>query len=274
MRLTFLGTGTSFGVPVVGCDCPVCTSTDPRDRRNRHAALLELPEGRLLVDTPPELRIQLLAESVEAVDAVWLTHPHADHLHGFDDLRVFTTRNRTTLPAYLADEHVQEVRERFPYIFNDIQPPAGTSKPRIRLVPFSSGSPVALLGAEFTPLAVPHGPMTAYGFRVGSLGYVTDAKALPRRALESLAGVDTLVLNALWWGNSHPTHFNVEEAVAAAQEVGARRTFLIHLTHRVGHRALNSALPDHIQPAYDGLSLDLPDPGGASPTLLSGASSS
>lgn len=260
MRLTFLGTGTSFGVPVVGCSCDVCTSADPRDRRSRHGALLELPGGRLLVDTPPELRVQLLREGVERVDAVWLTHPHADHLHGFDDLRVFTTRLRLTLPAFLAREHAGEVEERFPYIFSDFQPPAGTTKPRIRLHPFETGREVEVLGAPFRPLALPHGPMTTYGFRVGSLGYVTDAKRLPDRALEILRGVDTLVLNALWWGNPHPTHFNVEEAVAAAERVGARRTYLVHLTHRLGHQSLAEALPDHVQPAWDGLSVELPDP--------------
>lgn len=260
MRLTFLGTGTSFGVPVVGCGCDVCTSADPRDRRGRHGALLELPGGRLLVDTPPELRVQLLREGVERVDAVWLTHPHADHLHGFDDLRVFTTRLRVTLPTHLAREHADEVRERFPYVFSDFEPPAGTTKPRIRLRPFEVGGPVEILGASFVPLALPHGPMTTYGFRVGSLGYVTDAKEIPGPALERLRGVDTLVLNALWWGKPHPTHFNIEEAVAAAERVGARRTFLVHLTHRVGHQALLDALPSHVRPAHDGLTLELPDP--------------
>lgn len=257
MRLTFLGTGTSFGVPVVGCDCGVCTSSDPRDRRTRHGALLELPQGRLLIDTPPELRLQLLREGVDRVDAVWLTHPHADHLHGFDDLRVFTTRLRMTLPAYVAHVHEPEVRERFPYIFSDFEPPAGTTKPMIRLETFRAGQPVDLLGATLTPVALPHGPMTAFGFRVGALGYVTDAKLLTPEALEVLRGVDTLVLNALWWGNPHPTHFNVEEAIEAARLVGASTTWLVHLTHRLSHAQLAAELPQGIHPAHDGLSVSL-----------------
>jgi len=257
MRLTFLGTGTSFGVPVVGCTCGTCTSADPRDARTRNGALLELPGGRLLVDTPPELRLQLLREGVDRVDAVWLTHPHADHLHGVDDLRVFTTRLRMSLPAHVSEEHLEEVQGRFPYIFSPFEPPPGTTKPLIHLVPFRAGEPVEILGASLTPVALPHGPMRTFGFRVGELGYVTDAKSLPPEALYALEGVEVLVLNALWWGNPHPTHLNVEEAVEVARAVGARRTFLVHLTHRVLHRELESRLPDGIAPAYDGLSLEV-----------------
>jgi phosphoribosyl 1,2-cyclic phosphate phosphodiesterase len=220
--------------------------------------MLDLPQGRLLVDTPPELRLQLLREAVDRVDAVWFTHPHADHLHGVDDLRVFTTRLRTSLPAHVAEEHLPEVRDRFSYIFSPFEPPAGTTKPRVHLVPFRPFEPVDVLGAEFVPLALPHGPMTTYGFRVGKLGYVTDAKSLPAQAMEALRGVEVLVLNALWWGNPHPTHMNVEEAVEAARAVGADRTLLVHLTHRVLHRTLETELPEGVRPAYDGLSLEVP----------------
>jgi phosphoribosyl 1,2-cyclic phosphate phosphodiesterase len=223
----------------------------------RSGALLELPEGRLLVDAPPELRIELVRAGVGRVDAVWITHPHADHIHGIDDLRVFTTRQDTVLPTHVAAEHAPEIRRRFSYIFQSEAPPPGTTRPRIELLPFTAGEPVSILGAVLQPLAVPHGPMTAYGFRVGSLGYVTDAKSLPQATYERLRGVRTLVLNALWWGNPHPTHFNVEEAVEAAQRVGAERTYLIHLTHRVGHADLEARLPPNIRPAYDGLTLEL-----------------
>jgi phosphoribosyl 1,2-cyclic phosphate phosphodiesterase len=257
MRLTFLGTGTSFGVPVVGCGCANCTSEDPRDKRTRSGALLELPEGRLLVDAPPELRIQLVRAGVGRVDAVWITHPHADHIHGIDDLRVFTTRQGTVLPTHVAREHAPEIRRRFSYIFQSEEPPPGTTRPRIDLLPFTTGEPVPVLGAELHPVAVPHGPMTAYGFRVGPLGYVTDAKSLPDPAYQRLRGVRTLVLNALWWGDPHPTHFNVEEAIEAAKRVGAEQTYLIHLTHRVGHADLEARLPPNIRPAYDGLTLEV-----------------
>lgn len=259
MRLTFLGTGTSFGVPVLGCDCAVCQSDDPRDRRTRTGALLELPGGRLLVDAPPELRMQLLREGTGEVDAVWITHPHADHVHGLDDLRAFSMRSGRSLPTHVAAEHAPDLAGRFPYVFDPSVPlPRGTTRPRIDLRPFAAdAAEVEVLGARLQPLAVPHGPMTVYGFRTGPLGFVTDAKKLPREVLARLEGVETLVLNALWWGKSHPTHFNVQEAIDAARGVGARRTFLIHLTHRVRHAELEASLPDDVRLAYDGLTLEV-----------------
>ena len=258
MRLTFLGTGTSIGVPVIGCDCANCTSGDPRDRRTRHGALLGLEGGNLLIDTPPELRLQLLAAGVDQVGAVWYTHLHADHVHGIDDVRVFSTRNRGPVPAYLPEELLGQMRRRFSYIFDPAcQPPKGTTRPQIRLHGYAEGVPVEVMGAEVTPFRVPHGPIDAFGLRVGRLGYVTDAKRIPRAAREILAGVEVLVLNALWRGRVHPTHFNVEEAVEVAREIGARRTFLTHLTHFVGYRELADSLPDGIAPAYDGLSVEV-----------------
>ena len=257
MRLTFLGTGTSFGIPVVGCDCPACTSEDTRDQRTRHGALLELDGGTLLVDAPPELRLQLLAAKVARVDAVWFTHLHADHIHGIDDLRVFTVR-RGDLPAYVPTEYHDRIAAYFDYIFDEsVQPLPGSSKPRVQLHDVEAGVPLEILGAEFTPFRVPHGHVQVYGFRVGGLGYVTDGKDLPPEALDALRGVDTLVLNALWFGKTHPSHFNVEEAVEAARTVGARRTFLTHLTHRVTHRELLERLPPGVEPAYDGLTIEV-----------------
>lgn len=260
MKLTFLGTGTSFGVPVVGCDCAACTSLDPRDRRTRHGAVLELAQGHLLVDAPPELRLQLLAADVRTVDAVWFTHIHADHIHGIDDLRVFTVRRQTDLPAWVGEEYLAPLAEHLRYIFDDdIKPAQGSSKPRIRLHPFEAGRPVDILGRSFLPVEVPHGPVRVYGFRVGGLGYVTDGKMLPPAALEAFRGVDVLVLNALWFGRPHPSHFNVEEAVETARAVGATRTFLTHLTHRVTHAQLLAKLPEGVEPAYDGLTVHVKD---------------
>ncbi len=256
MRLTFLGSGTSFGVPVVGCGCRVCRSSDARDRRLRSGALIEADEGTLLIDASPELRLQLLAADVARLDAVWLTHPHADHLHGLDDLRIFTLKSGRDLPLHLSRDHLDDVRTRFDYVFDGSEPPVGTSKPRLRLEPFSGSETVRLLGRDVVPLPVPHGPMTVFGLRIGSIGYITDGKRLSAEVLRALEGIDVLVLNALWWGDPHPTHFNVEEAIAAAQAVGAPRTFLTHLTHRVAHAELERRLPDGIAPAYDGLVVD------------------
>lgn len=257
MKLTFLGTGTSFGVPVVGCDCATCTSSDPRDSRTRHGALLELAGKRLLIDTPPELRLQLLAAGIDSVDALWLTHDHADHVHGIDDVRVFTVR-KGDMPAHVAEEYVQPLQEHFRYIFDDsVKPPAGSSKPRIRLLGFDPDVPVSIFGHDFIPVQVPHGGATVYGFRVGPLGYVTDAKLLPDDAIEKLRGVDVLVLNALWFERPHGSHFNIEEAIEAARAVGARRTYLTHLTHRVRHTELLERLPKGVLPAFDGLVVEI-----------------
>ena len=258
MRLTFLGTGTSCGVPVVGCDCETCTSDDPRDSRTRHGALVNLGEKNMLVDTPPELRLQLLAAGIDRVDAVWYTHDHGDHVHGIDDLRAFTVRAKVALPAYVPEEFETIFHERFRYVFDhEIRPPRGSSKPEVEMRVFGPDRPVDMFGHAFTPLVVPHGYINAYGFRVGDLGYVTDGKLLPPETMAALEGVKVLVLNALWFGNPHPTHFNVEEAIEAAQAVGAERTYLTHLTHRVRHQDLLDRLPDGIEPAYDGLTIEI-----------------
>jgi phosphoribosyl 1,2-cyclic phosphate phosphodiesterase len=257
MKLTFLGTGTSFGVPVVGCDCPTCTSTDPRDRRTRHGAVVETAGGRVLVDTPPELRLQLLAAGISAIDAVWFTHVHADHIHGIDDVRIFTVR-RGDMDAYVPSEYRDVLEQHFDYIFDDaVLPPKGSSKPRIRLREFGPDDTVEIVGESFRPIVVPHGDVAVYGFRVGDLGYVTDAKTLPPEAGRILSGVDVLVLNALWFGRPHPSHFNIEEAIDAARSVGAKRTYLTHLTHRVRHEELDERLPDDVFAAYDGLEVEL-----------------
>ncbi len=265
MKLRFLGTGTSFGVPVIGCTCAVCTSADPRDRRSRHAALIQSADGRrtLLVDTPPELRLQLVAAGVRSLDAVWFTHAHADHTHGIDDLRVFSARSRRPLPAWCDEATRARLQATFPYIFDAAyRPPEGTTKPEIDLCTFHAGEPVEVAGFTVTPFDVPHGDMTAFGFRIGDLGYVTDAKEIPPLARDVLRGVRVLVLNALWHGNPHPTHFNIEEAVETAHALGAERTYLTHLTHRVGHAALADALPAGVEPAWDGLVIEIAEPDG------------
>ena len=245
-------------MPLLGCRCGTCTSSDPRDRRTRHGALLALDGGNLLVDTPPELRLQLLARGSPRVHAVWYTHLHADHVHGIDDVRIFSTRGRDALPTYVPEELQDLMTARFPYIFHpESRVSAGTTKPRLRLETYAPGGAVEVLGERILPFRVPHGLDDAFGFRIGSLGYVTDAKRLPSAARRILDGVSVLVLNALWWGDPHPTHFNVEEAVAAAQAIGAGRTYLTHMTHRLRHAELAAALPPGIEPAYDGLAVEV-----------------
>jgi phosphoribosyl 1,2-cyclic phosphate phosphodiesterase len=258
MRFTFLGTGTSFGVPQIGCDCAVCRSADPRDKRTRSGAVLEAGDATILIDTPPELRIQLIAAGLSRVDAVIYTHEHADHINGIDDLRTFSVRQRRPLPIYGPAETLARLRTSFSYIFDDaVRPYEGTSKPTLEMHALEPGRPVTIAGVEVLPLAFDHGHLRVFGYRIGSLAYITDVKSIPEAQRESLRGLDVLVINALWW-RSHPTHLSIPEAVQTAQSLGARRTYLTHLTHETGHAALVQQLPEGILPAYDGLSLEVP----------------
>ena len=192
------------------------------------------------------------------MDAVWYTHIHADHTNGIDDLRAFSVRNGQALRLYGSETTVRTLTHRFDYVFDpSIKPLEGTSKPEADLEVFRAYEPIEVAGFTMIPLPVPHGPIRAYGFRVGDLGYITDAKQLPDATLEALRGVRVLVLNALWYGKPHPTHFTVEEAVQVAQDLGAERTFLTHLSHRVRHAELAAELPPGIAPAHDGLVIEV-----------------
>ncbi|MFQ5890108.1 MAG: MBL fold metallo-hydrolase [Gemmatimonadota bacterium] len=258
MRLTFLGTGTSFGIPVVGCECAVCRSPDPRNRRTRHGLLVEDAGRTLLVDTPPELRLQLVQQGVRHLDGVYITHLHADHVHGLDDLRIFSLRSERALRVYVAAEYEEELRGRFPYIWGpDAQPEEGTTIPDLELVTFRDRKPLSVHGLSILPIAFPHGRYRSYGFRTGRLAVIVDAKRIPPEAVELLEDVEVLVINALWYGNPHPTHFNIEEAVEAAAGLRARRTYLTHLTHRLDHSDLERRLPASVRPAHDGLVVEV-----------------
>jgi phosphoribosyl 1,2-cyclic phosphate phosphodiesterase len=252
----FLGTGTSFGVPQIGCRCRTCTSTDSRDRRTRTAVLIEAAGHRLLVDTPPELRLQLVAAGVGSVDAVLLTHAHADHVHGIDDLRAISVRQPDRLAIYGSAETLSEIARRFGYIFDHAPVQPGTSKPELTAHPLEAGRELEIGGMPVLPLALPHGDRVVFGYRVGPVAYLTDAKTIPDAALARLVGLDVLVLNALL-PRPHPLHLSIPEAVDAAERIGARRTFLTHLTHDVPHAELAARLPAGIAPAYDGLVIEV-----------------
>lgn len=260
MRLTLLGTGTSFGVPQIGCRCPTCTSADPRDRRTRTSALLETRGTRLLIDTPPELRLQLVAAGVDDVDAVLFTHAHADHVHGIDDLRPLSVRHSARgamLPAYGPRATMAELATKFPYIFDPaIVVPAGTSKPELAAHVLEPGQTTIIAGVPVLALSLPHGDHHVFGYRIGAVAYLTDVKSVPDDAVAALQGLDVLVLNALL-ARPHPLHLSIPEGVAAAQRIGARRTFFTHLTHENTHAALATRLPAGIAPAYDGLVIEV-----------------
>jgi phosphoribosyl 1,2-cyclic phosphate phosphodiesterase len=257
MRLTFLGTGTSFGVPQIGCDCAVCHSSDPRDKRTRSGAVIEAEGSTILIDTPPELRLQLITGGFTRIDAVIYTHEHADHINGIDDLRVFSVRQRQPLPLFGPEETLDRLRASFNYIFDDaVRPYEGTSKPRLTLHPVEPDRAIRVAGVEVLPLAFHHGHLRVFGYRLGSLAYLTDIKEIPPSERDRLRGLDVLVLNALWW-RPHPTHLSITEAIATARELGARRTYLTHLTHETGHAELETKLPAGVFPAYDGLTVEV-----------------
>ena len=253
LRVTLLGTGTSTGVPVIGCRCPVCTSPDPRNRRLRPGLRRELPEGVVLVDTSTDLRQQALAYGVDRVDAILYTHSHADHILGLDEVRVFNFRQGTVIPCRGPASALAAIRRTFAYAFEPGQ--EGGGKPRIELLPISDEA-FPLLGAEVLPVPVRHGEMEVFGYRIGPFAYVTDVNFVPEESLRRLAGVEVLVLGALRW-RPHSTHFSIAEAVEVAARVGARRTLLTHLAHDVDHASSLAALPPGVEPAHDGLVIAL-----------------
>lgn len=236
----------------------MCKSSDPRDKRTRVGALVVTDGGtHILIDTPPELRLQLIRAGVGHVDAILFTHDHADHVHGIDDIRALSDVGDVPIDMYGPADSMARLATRFAYIFDEsIKALPGTSKPEGRSHAVQPGRTFRIGDVDVTPVAVPHGPISVYAYRIGNLGYVTDAKELPEDAVRAFRGVDVLVLNALF-RTPHPTHLSITEAVLAAQKVGARETWLTHLTHRTSHAELEKELPRGIAPAFDGLTVQV-----------------
>jgi phosphoribosyl 1,2-cyclic phosphate phosphodiesterase len=256
LTLTFLGTGTSMGVPVVGCDCAVCTSTDPRDRRSRSSIHVQTPEATWVVDTGPDFRMQCLREKIHALDAAIYTHAHTDHIMGFDDLRPFCFGSRE-IPVYASAETMTALQRVYQFAFNGENKWPGYIRPEPRLVegPFFLGE------TEIVPLAVPHGRTTVNGYlfsrkEVRLAAYFSDCKTVPDAAIERVAGVRHLIVDALRH-REHPTHMSVKEALAVAAKVGASQTWFTHLSHELGHAETEATLPPAVRIAYDGLKLEI-----------------
>jgi phosphoribosyl 1,2-cyclic phosphate phosphodiesterase len=248
MQLTFLGTGTSMGVPVIACRCAVCRSTDPRNRRLRTSALLEAGGRAILIDAGPDLRQQALTVGLTRLDAVLLTHAHADHIAGIDDLRPLNFAQRSAIPVYGSESTLGAVRERFAYAFAE---PDGSTRPALELIAIASGVPFQIGPVHVLPFDVQHGSWTITGFRIGNLGYVTDASGLPAASRSQLGQLDLLVLNALRH-TPHPTHLSLAEALALVEQLHPRRALLVHMCHELDHQAGNALLPEHVRLAYDG----------------------
>lgn len=259
MTVTLLGTGTSTGVPVIGCTCRVCRSPDPRDTRTRCACLVETDGLSLVIDTGPDFRRQALREGIRRVDAVLLTHHHFDHVVGLDDLRPFFFGNRAPIPCYARENTARVLRTMFHYIFDDGSYP-GVSKLALEVVdgPFAVRSRYGTGAAvTVTPIEVFHGALPLFGYRIGRFAYLTDTNRIPEASFALLDGLDVLVLDALRH-EPHATHFTIEEAVAVARRIGARQTYFIHMTHSLLHAEEEARLPEGIHLGYDGLRVTLP----------------
>jgi phosphoribosyl 1,2-cyclic phosphate phosphodiesterase len=254
-QLVFLGTGTSVGVPCVGCGCPVCTSDDPRNQRMRCSVAVGLPGGTLLIDTTPDLRSQLLRERIGRVHAVLYTHDHVDHLYGLDDLRVFPHYLGKPLPVY-CEPHVEgRIRRAFDYAFEEDAARYAGGVPQLDLRPIGL-EPFELLGARIVPLRLEHGKFRVLGFRIGNVAYCTDTNRIPEASLRQLGGLDVLILDALR-PRRHVAHFSLDEAVEVALRLRPKRTLFTHMSHELDHHATNARLPAGMELAHDGLRVPL-----------------
>jgi phosphoribosyl 1,2-cyclic phosphate phosphodiesterase len=251
ITITVLGSGTSVGVPTVGCHCAVCQSTDPRDTRLRPSVLVSYGGRNVLIDTTPDLRQQALRAGIEHLDAIVFTHAHADHLMGLDDVRPFNYRQKEPIPVYGSAETMAAIRRVFEYIFAEGK--KESSVPRLELRALD-GAPFDVLGLEFVPVPVRHGRATIYGYRFGAAAYLTDHSSIPEESAEKLRGLDVLFLDALRH-RPHPTHTTVARALEHVRELAPRRAFFTHICHDLGHAETEARLPENVRLAYDGLEI-------------------
>jgi phosphoribosyl 1,2-cyclic phosphate phosphodiesterase len=251
VELLFLGTGTSAGIPMIGCHCDVCRSADARDRRTRPSVVISYNETRVLIDTTPELRLQCVAHGVDRIDAVVFTHPHADHIMGLDDVRRFNAINAGPLDVWADARTHTSLANCFGYAFREPDPREKVFRPHLVPRTIDAGRRFQIYGTDWTPVPLLHGGTPVLGFRVGHLAYCTDVSGIPDPSFDLLADLDVLVLDALQW-KKHATHFCVEEAIAAAKRIKPRLTLFTHIAHALGHEATNRQLPQGMSLAFDG----------------------
>jgi phosphoribosyl 1,2-cyclic phosphate phosphodiesterase len=252
---TFLGTGTSVGVPMVGCDCDVCRSTNPKNHRYRCAVLIKTAQGNLLIDTPPELRLQLLRENVGLVHAVLFTHFHADHVFGLDDVRPFPRKLGGAVPLYCTTEVEDKIRQAFSYAFqadSEMMPPGYIPKLVFERI---TADPFLVLGQRVIPIPLIHAQFNVFGFRIGDVAYCTDVNAIPAPSWPLLEGLQVLVLDALRF-KPHPGHLSVSEALEVIRRLKPSRAYFTHMSHDLDHEETNRRLPPGVELAYDGLKFD------------------
>lgn len=252
MRIVVLGSGTSTGVPVIGCDCRVCTSNNKKNKRLRASIIIYNGDNSILIDTTTDLRAQCLANNIRKIDAVLYTHTHADHLYGVDELRIFNFIQRGKIPIYGSEETIESIKRTFPYLFTDVF--YGGGKPY--LIPNVINGSLELFGLKILPVEVMHGDLPIFGYRFGNFAYVTDVSEIPEDSMELLKNLKCLIIGALRY-EPHPTHFTIDEAVGVITKLKPERAYLTHLGHSVDHEELEKKLPAGISPAYDGLEIIL-----------------
>lgn len=254
LEVIVLGSGTSAGVPTIGCHCKVCTSEDPRDMRLRPSVALRKDGYVIVIDTTPDFRAQVLRAGIDRLDAVLFTHAHADHIMGLDDTRPFNFRQRGEIPIYGSEETIDVIQRVFAYIFSDEESESWV--PKIRVHKFGPEEEIDLLGMKVTPIRVLHGKGTVYGYRIGAFAYLTDHSEIPEESLAKLEGLDTLFLDALRH-KPHPTHSTVQRSLEYVERLRPRRAYFTHLSHDLAHARTEELLPPHVRLAYDGLTLTI-----------------
>ena len=252
VELTVLGSGTSLGVPTIGCRCRVCLSSNPRDKRTRPSLLLRYNGRAVVIDTGPDFRFQAIRANLDRLDAILYTHGHADHVLGMDDVRPFTLQEGAVIPIYGNRSAIQGIRRIFQYVFDGNYPYGGVPSIRDHVIT----GPLELFGLEFVPVKVIHGRMEVLGFRFGPAAYLTDYNEIPESSLELLRGVEVLFLDALRHLD-HPTHMTVAQALEQVEKIQPKQAFFTHIAHDLGHEETNAGLPDHVRLCYDGMQLEL-----------------
>jgi phosphoribosyl 1,2-cyclic phosphate phosphodiesterase len=249
-----LGSGTSIGIPMIGCRCKTCTSDDPRDKRLRPSVLLKLGPHRVLIDTGPDFRTQALTHGIERIDAVLYTHSHADHILGIDDLRPFNYMQKGDIPIYGSTDTLETIEQTFKYVFDS--QPTQSSRPKLTSTRFEPGDRFTVAGTEFEPIKAFHGKSVVYGFRFGDCAYLTDHSGIPDDSMQRLRNLDVLFLDALRY-NAHPTHQTIEQSLKMVAELNPRRAYFTHISHDVLHAAAEARFPDGVRLAYDGLEIPI-----------------
>lgn len=254
-KFTFLGTGASMGVPLIGCNCPVCQSGNPKNKRYRPSGLIQIEDKNILIDVGPDFRTQALIHGITNIDGVFLTHIHADHIAGVDDLRIFYFRTKKELDCFLASETLEDLKIRYHYLFRPIDEiPTVSAQLKLHLLEEEFGT-FSFLGHTFTNLSYFQGGVKVTGYRIGDLAYLSDIKEYDDEIFSHLKGINTLIISALGHGGSK-VHFGLEDAVSFADKIGAKQAFFTHLSHQFEHEKTNEELPANRQLAYDGLQVE------------------